>query len=252
MHDSENIEFELLLYDHNLPLHTKNGSALKPLTLFGNIQAGNVKLRSSGGEIALDSTNDGVNVSLHNLKVDISSNAVSQGSSGKTSAIALQGENLTLDIKGRKLLAQTLSLHKDKKGNLTGKITNGNSIFNIQYNGTLLSILGTRITDKILNALLATNAFDGGVYTLLAEYQQEILKVNLNILKGTVKDLVGLQNMIAFIDTIPSLLMFKTPDFDQDGYKVESGSLDVEINGDSLLVRKMELNGNSLDIVGNG
>ena len=143
-------------------------------------------------------------------------------------------------------------LDKDKKGNLTGKITNGNSVFNVQYNGALLSILGTRLTDDILNALLGTNAFEGGVYTLLAEYQQEILKANLNILKGTVKDLVGLQNMVAFIDTIPSLLMFKTPDFDQDGYKVESGSLDVELNGDSLFVRKLELNGNSLDIVGNG
>lgn len=252
LHDSENIELELLLYNHNLPLRTKSGSALKPLTLLGNIQASNVELRSSGGEIALDSTNDVVNVSLRNLEVAISSNATSQGSSGKTSAVALQGENLTLDIKGRKILAQTLSLNQDKKGNLTGKITNGNSVFNIQYNGTLLSILGTRLTDKILNALLATNAFDGGVYTLLAEYQQEILKANLNILKGTVKDLVGLQNMIAFIDTIPSLLMFKTPDFDQDGYKVENGSLDVELNGDSLLVRKIELNGNSLDIVGNG
>ena len=252
LHDSDNIELELTLYEHNLPLRTQNGGTLKPLALLGNIQAGNMHLESDGGEIALDSTSDVVHVFLQNLEVAITSNAASQGSSGKTSNVELRGENLTLDIKNRKILAQTLALDKDKKGNLTGKITNGNSVFNVQYNGALLSILGTRLTDDILNALLGTNAFEGGVYTLLAEYQQEILKANLNILKGTVKDLVGLQNMVAFIDTIPSLLMFKTPDFDQDGYKVESGSLDVEFNGDSLFVRKLELNGNSLDIVGNG
>lgn len=249
--DSDNIALTLTLYDHNLPLR-KNGAMFKPLMLSGNVESGNVRLESDSGEIVLNSTNDTVHVLLRNLEVVIASNAASQGSSGKASNIELQGENLTLDIKNRKIFAQTLALHKDKKGNLTGKITNGNSVFNVQYNGTLLSILGTRLTDKILNALLGTNAFDGGVYTLLAEYQQEILKANLNILKGTVKDLVGLQNMVAFIDTIPSLLMFKTPDFDQDGYKVESGSLDVELNGDSLFVRKLELNGNSLDIIGSG
>lgn len=251
--DDSNIGLQILLSEHNLPLRTHDNQELKPLILSGNIRDGNVQILSADSRLSLATTKEKINIELQDLNVQIAAaNTTKSSSNTPSTPIAARGKNLNLDIKGRKIFAQSLQINRDEKGNLTGEITNGNSVFTLQYNGTLLSILGTRLNDKILNSLLATNALDGGVYALLAEYQQDIFKANLTILKGTIKDLVGLQNMIAFIDTIPSLLMFKAPGFDQDGYQVESGSIDVELSNETLFVRKVELNGDSLDISGKG
>lgn len=254
-HDASGIKIQAVFDEHQLPITTLDDKPIKPLHITGAIQQGNVSLNTQNNFVTFQTTKDSTNVTAQNVNIIIPTenfNASPSPSDTQGSILNAQGKNVNLDIKGRKIFGESIIINKDRNGNITGTLKDKNTAFNVQYDGRLFSIHGTRIRAEILNKILGTNAFEGGVYTLLGEYQQNIFKANLSILKGTIKNLLNLQNWLATFDSIQSLLIFKAPGFDANGYKVENGSIDIEINPNSLFVHKIELNGNTIDIKGKG
>jgi len=72
------------------------------------------------------------------------------------------------------------------------------------------------------------------------------------IQKSFIKDLKFFNNLMATINAIPSLIIFKDPSFSQEGYFVHDGYIDFEQKGDEIVIKEMLLRGNSADIVGTG
>ena len=57
---------------------------------------------------------------------------------------------------------------------------------------------------------------------------------------------------MAFIDTIPSLLTFKAPGFNNQGYYLKEGNITFGYNQDFLAIENLDFNGSSIDIQGKG
>jgi len=70
--------------------------------------------------------------------------------------------------------------------------------------------------------------------------------------KGVVKELTTLNNIIAFINTIPSLLSLKNPGFSAKGYKIKKGYIDYLLYKDILYFKKIEIKGINLDFDAKG
>ena len=75
-------------------------------------------------------------------------------------------------------------------------------------------------------------------------------KIYIN--KASVKDLATLNNIIAFINTIPALLSLKTPGFSAKGYKIKNGFINFLFYNKILYFKQIKINGNNLSFIGKG
>ena len=95
--------------------------------------------------------------------------------------------------------------------------------------------------------------FDKGDFSLQIEGKNSKEQNGTFILQQTyIKDLKFFNNLMATINTIPSLLVFNDPNFSQQGYFVQNGYIEFEQKGDILYITEMQLRGSSADIVGGG
>jgi len=72
------------------------------------------------------------------------------------------------------------------------------------------------------------------------------------IKKGSVKDLKVLNNIVAFINTIPSILSFQTPGFSAKGYKIKKGFINFLFYQNILYFKQINIDGDNLAFKGKG
>ncbi|QCT94582.1 hypothetical protein FE773_05145 [Caminibacter mediatlanticus TB-2] len=75
-------------------------------------------------------------------------------------------------------------------------------------------------------------------------------KVYIN--KGTVKELLLLNNIIAFLNTIPSILSLSSPGFSAKGYKIKEGFINYLYYKNILYFKQISIKGINLDFYGKG
>jgi hypothetical protein len=75
-------------------------------------------------------------------------------------------------------------------------------------------------------------------------------KVYIN--SGIVKELTVLNNIVAFLNTIPSLLSLSTPGFTAEGYKIKKGYIDYLYYKNILYLKNIKITGINLDFIGKG
>ena len=75
-------------------------------------------------------------------------------------------------------------------------------------------------------------------------------KIYIN--SGIVKKLTVLNNIIAFLNTIPSLLSLNTPGFSAKGYKIKKGYVDYLFYKNILYFKQLKITGINLDFIGKG
>ncbi len=75
-------------------------------------------------------------------------------------------------------------------------------------------------------------------------------KVYIN--SGIVKDLTLLNNIIAFLNTIPSILSLSSPGFSAKGYKIKKGFINYLYYKNILYLKQIKLKGINLDFYGKG
>ena len=66
------------------------------------------------------------------------------------------------------------------------------------------------------------------------------------------KDYIFYQRLLSFLNSVPSLLSFKTPDFNDKGFTVKNGKILLTRKGDLIEFLAIEMIGTSADIGGRG
>ncbi len=72
------------------------------------------------------------------------------------------------------------------------------------------------------------------------------------IKKGAIKDLGALNNIIAFINTIPALLTLNNPGFSSKGYKIKKGYINYLFYNNILYFKQIKIKGINIDFDGKG
>ena len=87
---------------------------------------------------------------------------------------------------------------------------------------------------------------------ILVRSPQNFYTGKIYIKKGSVKDLGALNNIIAFINTIPALLTLHTPGFSSKGYKIKNGYINYLFYNNILYLKQIKIKGINLDFYGKG
>lgn len=136
---------------------------------------------------------------------------------------------------------------------LKAEAKRGPARYEFEQRPNFMSFKALNLNDKILNEIFAKNMVKNGNFNASIEGKDlRHFKGKIYLQDTYFKDLKFYNQLISFIDTIPSLLMFKSPTFNEQGLKVQKGAVLLERRGDILHLEGLDLDGDSVDILGAG
>lgn len=158
-----------------------------------------------------------------------------------------------IDLKNnKKLLSDSfmLTLHKNAVRLVSHK---NRSTLEYEKQNNNLMINAKNLDATSTNTLLKRRFFQGGEFSLTLDGKSDTqAQGDFSMHQTNIKDLKFFNNLMATINTIPSLIVFSDPHFDKEGYFVENGYIEFAQNGDIMVIKELRLQGRSTDILGSG
>jgi len=247
--DFEHFDANLSLYNLKTPL-LENNESIKELFVALSTDTKTLDLNTLNSKLSLH-LNEAITLHVNDINLSISENEsdfdapIAVELIGKNSSILLQNSN-------KSILSDAYTITLEGK-NVFMHSTYGKTHFEYKKKNTEMYLHTTSMNDYFANTLLGSTYFSQGDFSLKLEgiHSQENHGTFI-MQKSYIKDLKFFNNLMATINTIPSLIIFKDPSFSQEGYFVHDGYINFEQKGNKIIIKDMLLRGNSADIVGSG
>lgn len=234
----------------SLPFIYKKDNPNNELSLTLEYSKDILNLKTNDNLIQYSSSKNQKNIFLQDYVLDL--DKLSFSNNADNLPTHLKAQNSIFIFKELPILADNLeaTLNKDI---LDIKLSHKNGKATIKKSGEKLQINANSFGDEFVNSLAKKQAFSNGIFSLNATSNPEgILIGELNFYNTSIKQLKVLQNLLAFLDTIPSLLSLKSPGFNNEGYLVKEGKMNFGLNEDYLAINNLDIKGSSMDLQGNG
>jgi len=111
---------------------------------------------------------------------------------------------------------------------------------------------GKGFNDTFMKHLFALSDFDGGKFSFQAKGGSEAFDGIMRVENTVLKDYKVLNNVLAFINTVPSLTTFSLPNYNSKGLPVQEGYAHFAYSKGILKVDNFTLNSPEMKILGEG
>lgn len=125
--------------------------------------------------------------------------------------------------------------------------------FIYKLDNNAIKLDANNVDSDFINAILGANSFIGGKFDMilmgkgLDDFDAEISAKNTYL-----ADFSAYHQLLTFINSIPALLIFKTPDFNNKGFTIKEGKIYLSKKANKFDLQAMNLKGTSADIFGSG
>lgn len=272
--DFQNFQIQTEISQLNYPIFDEQWNPIQELKAQIRVTPNRISFASADESIKLNYNNAFLKIQLKNKNFDFhalestqipalslklsstpSPNHLNPTSDSKTSKQAL---NLYLEathslIKYKDFIIPTDEIIvniKDNKTKLDATYKNG--VVNLDFVDGIIKFKANNFSGNFINLIAKKELVQGGLFSAKGLYKKKILKAEIEAQNTTFKYLATLQNIVALIDTVPSLIVFKKPGFSSEGYQVTRGRVVLELNQDYLGLKKIDLVGETIDISGGG
>ena len=249
--DFTNLEILAKGLKFDMPFLDKNGSKYKNDDFLIAVSKAGVKVQSVSKKLSLNITEKGIEAKSNDLNLLVLDDNNTKEQSTPLELLARNGDIILKDL--NKTLPFT-SFSAEKKGksiSLNGLAQQGRlGYFNDEKS---INLDATDISGEFINDLFGIKSFEGGKFRLklLGENTKEF-KAEVRFFGTYLKDYIFYQKLLSFLNSVPSLLSFKTPDFNDKGFTVKNGKILLTRNGDMIEFLAIEMIGTSADIGGRG
>ncbi|ACM92612.1 conserved hypothetical protein [Nautilia profundicola AmH] len=244
-----------ILFKHsNAPIKKVDNNLNK---LFLNIIIGdNIKIYNENINIEINKSN--INASLHSLDINLYplEKLLEDNSSVSNDfnyTINLYTNNANLIYKTHKFLSQTATLTYKKDNFNFHSIYKDSSLNGYTKQGYLL-LEGKNFSNEEFKAFLPKFDFFSLINLdfVMVKSPDDFYSGKIYINRAIVRELKSLNNVIAFINTIPSLLSFSSPGFSSKGYKIKNGYINYLLYKKILYIKQAKILGDNLDFYAKG
>jgi len=249
-----------ILYKHNnSPIKNLNILKLNHITLNVNLNKNKIILYNkyinsyfSDKTIFLDLNNIDINLfplEQFYYRFNKESNKTTESNQ------STENKNILITLKNANILYKT---HKflSQEANLK-EINNSISLFSKYKNSSLRGytkhnyflLEGKNFSNEEIKALLPSINFFEQInldFTLVKSPDNYYIG-NIYINNGIIKQLKSLNNVIAFLNTIPSLLSLSSPGFSAKGYKIKDGNIQYLLYNKIVYIKKAYIKGQNID-----
>ena len=167
--------------------------------------------------------------------------------------LTLQGKNSIIGYKSHQLLTDKYDINISTKGDFSfvGRLAKDRVYITQKQN--YMNIKANRVTDKILHPLTNFKGLQKGRYSIkLLKNEEGVSNGEINIYGGVMRDFKTYNNIMAFINTLPSLATLNRPGFSKKGFDIKKGTIRFTLNGDILTLNSIQIEGVSSTISGKG
>lgn len=212
----------------------------------------NIKIRTKSGLIEANMQKNTIKANVKNLYYKFS-NTTPTGSLQDFN-IELHGLNFGLLLEN---FEKTLLFDKIDftmfGDNLSIKASNEEARFDFRKSAKDFVLKADEMNDNFVNAFFRGKMVQNGKFSILIKGDDERSFEGRIVFNETY--LTGLRffnQLISFIDSIPSLVLFKNPTFNEKGLKVKKGVILFTRFEEGLGINALTFNGDSVDILGVG
>jgi hypothetical protein len=144
-------------------------------------------------------------------------------------------------------------MHYDNNFTHIESLDNDRNITLIEKNN-IMKIYGFNLKEKDLKKLANINFLKNAKVNFFALETNQSTSMHgfIQINKGYIKELKAFNNIIAFINLIPSLVTFDSPGFSKKGFKIRDGHIDYIYDKGILYIKKAYLKGDNLKFKAQG
>jgi hypothetical protein len=165
--------------------------------------------------------------------------------------LRIDAKNSPLVIHDRTFVANNYTLNIDND-TVTLDAKDDNATVTFTYDGGIIDFDATKLKDKTLHPLLNFEGIVEGSYDVKISGTKESLNGFIAIEGGTLTNMKAYNNLIALINTVPALAIFKSPGFNEAGLSINDGKVEFVSYEDYIYITKLYINGKSSDIEGSG
>ena len=247
--DFSNYNAKIFLDSNQEFLLEKDNKAIKSIALNLVYNPQLLSLKSSDERISYFQYKDKNELLLKNVNLLINPDN-QPNASNKPFFIKAKDSNLV--FKNKTLLADSYQITLDNDETHL-QLRHKNGLGNIYKKGNFINIDAKEFGDTFINTLFAKEAVKNGRFFINASTNHKgVLLGQIKAQNTSLNQIHLLQNMMAFIDTIPSLLSFKVPGFNNEGYYLQNGVIDFGLNEKYFAINTLNFQGSSIDIKGDG
>ncbi|WP_080658750.1 AsmA-like C-terminal domain-containing protein [Campylobacter concisus] len=235
----------------DLPFLDKNGSKYENDDLKILVSKAGVKIDSASKKLSLDIKEKAINVKTKDLNLLVLDDNKTSEQITPLELLAKNGDIILRDLNKTLPFASFSAEKKGKSTSLNGLAQQGRvGYFNDEKS---INLDATDISGEFINDLFGIKSFEGGKFRLkmLGENSKNF-KAEVRFFDTFLKDYIFYQRLLSFLNSVPSLLSFKTPDFNDKGFTVKNGKILLTRNGDMIEFLAIEMIGTSADIGGRG
>lgn len=249
--DFERFSLQASLQGLSYPLAERDGTPVESLEIEGQTSPSSTQISSLDGRLRLEIL-DKTKLFLRDYDIPLIEESNPKESESKKSETEITGENLHLIYKGKRILSDRFKATLKGKENISATLSYKNGTLKANLQNKRLKIEARHFNDEFVNTFFNKEIASGGRFDLIGEYGGGVFKGKSFLWDTTLKNLNTLQNVIALIDSIPSLLIFKAPGFSAEGYAIKQGEAEIGINDRYAVVERFLLHGTSIDSEGSG
>ncbi|MFY9142126.1 AsmA-like C-terminal domain-containing protein [Sulfuricurvum sp.] len=264
-----------LFYTPDNSRYTFNGTLQYPYALMmindvavsgyhfrGTYQDGNTNIRVNN-RLVIDRKDDKIEVNAKNIGINVpqlfkflsahqpSPDAPSSENTG-VFPIKIHASNTYLYLmKNRKIVADQMEaslVDNDLDASLSHM--GGNAALKIRSG--LFYINGSGFNDKFMEHLFALSDFSGGKFSFEAKGEADVFDGIMRVENTILKDYKLLNNVLAFVNTVPSLATFSLPNYNTKGLPVKEGYAHFTYDKGILNVDNFTLESPEIKIRGEG
>ena len=237
--DPKKIKANILITKNNIDINTNNGKVE-----IKNLEKLNAFVKNKDIDI----------IGLVNIIkcVDKLVNEINESDTNANFKVAVNGIDTNFTYKVHKFITKKAMFEYNKEFKFSAKYGKS-SLSGHTKNGYLL-IEGKHYNTKTLIPLLDffTHFSKIDLDFILIKSPENFYTGKIFINSAIVKDLKLLNNIIAFVNTVPALLTLHSPGYSSKGYKIKKGFISYILYNNVLYFKQIKINGINLDFNGKG
>ncbi|MDD5372191.1 MAG: AsmA-like C-terminal domain-containing protein [Sulfurimonas sp.] len=194
---------------------------------------------------------DSIGINLDEI-LNFSADRNSTHETKNSSDIYFEAKNSYIRLsENRHIVSDTISF-KYVDEDLHAELTHKNGKAFLKLRDDILHLYGENFDDEFMGELFALSKFKGGSLEFYISGSTKEYNGVLYVKDTTILDYKILNNILAFVNTVPSLVTFSLPGYNQNGIAAKNAYLNFKFKDDIYKIINLHLKSKEIEIVGVG